>query len=431
MAMKTTFFNKIYFAIIFYCTLINPIVGFSQWTAIDTVNEKYNCIYFKNNNEGYLGGKGYYKKTSDAGSSWVRTTVGGENDFVQKIYFIDSLRGFLGGYWSWAKATNDGGDTWDTITNFTYPFCFTENNRYAFSSVYIPFANPYPTFSSNNYGATWHMRSWVQPEQGAFVSGIKSIHFADSLHGMISSGSSQLFLTKDGGDTWELNKPFSTDHDLNSIYMLNKSIAYMIAIDDHPFSRSSTKILRTDDGGESWNIISTIEDNVMTKIQFIDEQRGFACSDRWYPHYFFTTTDGGYTWQQDSTVQYVVDFSISEDGNLYLLTWDSLLAQNGSVMKRDLLGSINNKLNNVDADKVLLYPNPANDFFKLRITDNPFTVKSISIQDISGKEKANIVPDTFLNDEYRINIEQLPKGVYVVILQNEQHQVLHKKLMVY
>jgi photosystem II stability/assembly factor-like uncharacterized protein len=423
---KAVSFSVNYVSVFFLlCLTFKVDVVSAQWTTIDTVNTKYTSIYFVNDTMGFLGGKGYYKKTDDGGNTWSVKVVGGPNDEVQKMYFIDSSRGFLGGYYMGGRTTTDGGNTWDTLTNFTFPFCFAENNRYGFSSVYSPFGNPYPTFRSSDYGQSWQMIAWVQPDANATITGIRGIHFADSLHGMIVAGQSHLFVTNDGGNTWNLKKPLAADHDLNDVYMLNATTAYIIAREDNPFAIIATKVLRTDDGGDTWNIVSTVNYEVMTKIQFVDSQKGFMCSNRWFPHKLLSTTDGGASWQEDS-VRFVIDFSIADGSSIFLLTWDSVLTQKGSVLKRDLESSVKKTLyrNNIE-----LYPNPASVYFDVKLVNHYSELKSLSILTIDGKlEKKINITDSYSN--IRISCGHLSKGMYVAMFQFATGEKIFRRLFV-
>ncbi len=79
------------------------------------------------------------------------------------------------------------------------------------------------------------------------------------------------------------------------------------------------------------------------------------------------------------------------------------------------VGIWNTSINNVvNENEILLYPNPANNFIKIKCLGNTPNNVQLSVYDVFGKNilSHNIV--TTNNDEQSIDIAHLPKGIYIV-----------------
>ena len=78
---------------------------------------------------------------------------------------------------------------------------------------------------------------------------------------------------------------------------------------------------------------------------------------------------------------------------------------------------------NISENSISIYPNPANDF--VTVTSLKFQVSSCFIVDVYGK---TIKQFEVLNSEFRINLEDLPSGIYFLRLSTE-NGIITKKLV--
>lgn len=347
-----------------------------QWAVIDTVNYEYSQIYFYNNQIGFISSYDFYKQTNDGGQTWTNH-ITNLNHNRHNFYFLSNDTGF-----SQLGATYNGGASWFMPNNFTYTFCFTKNNRYGFSAAYLPFGNPFPTFKSSNRGESWSMGGTATPDNNSFSTGVRGMHFADSRHGMMVSGEGHIYRTVNGGNNWILTRPLGSSYDMTGVFMVDSNTAFVYAYNPNlnPFGSNYDKFLRTDDGGLTWsgtNIPSSLR-QVNTKIQFFGKLKGYF-TDGYYLH---KTTDGAVTWQVDTTVYGVKDFSFVDEHTVFLLTWDSVFF-NGSVMKRDFTDGIH--VLSAPNSEIQVLPNPFSNTLEVNVA-NPVAYTPTEIFDLSGRK---------------------------------------------
>ena len=93
--------------------------------------------------------------------------------------------------------------------------------------------------------------------------------------------------TVDGGTTWTQQYTCQDDITLSSVFFSDN---------DHGWSVGSKGlILKTDDGGQSWESKIYDDDNLLKVVAFSDSNNGFIFGINGM---FLHTTDGGSTWQR-------------------------------------------------------------------------------------------------------------------------------------
>jgi photosystem II stability/assembly factor-like uncharacterized protein len=210
-------------------------------------NSNYNAAFtdlaFKDNNNGFAIGKaGAYLRTQNGGVTWTAYPSGTIKD-LNKIQFLDEDTGFISGgnraAWSgMVLKTMDGGNQWDTLD--------------------IPIGFPY----------------------------VFDMHFVNQQTGFVTGNWLELWVTLDGGQTWEAKK--TLPYDGKNVFFLDENTGFVIS--------NSGKLLKTDDQGDSWREIAIPGMSYLRAICFPTKDTGYAW-DNW--QYFSKTTDGGETWQQE------------------------------------------------------------------------------------------------------------------------------------
>ena len=79
-----------------------------------------------------------------------------------------------------------------------------------------------------------------------------------------------VFITNVLNAQWELRYPDIPADQINDILFLNSSTGFII--------NSAGSILMTTDGGSTWKIKAHYQRNTFSKINFLDNQNGFAIS---------------------------------------------------------------------------------------------------------------------------------------------------------
>ena len=156
------------------------------------------------------GSAGVYR-TANGGSSWTGTSVSGITGFVNWIHMYDEQNGILQGdplSGSWGIATtSDGGATWTKIAQAPAAAGSEAgwNNSYEAIGDYVWFGtNSGKIYRSTDRGQTW--TSFTTPSQHSV-----DMAFADEERGMIrfttqtnQGGTNALAVTDDGGESWTL-----------------------------------------------------------------------------------------------------------------------------------------------------------------------------------------------------------------------------------
>ncbi|MAT39137.1 MAG: hypothetical protein CL946_06000 [Ectothiorhodospiraceae bacterium] len=288
---------------------------------------------------------GTIMKSSDWGSSWTkqRESTGAETG-TTKIEMLDGMRGMAMLGRNIFSRTTDGGETWN---DFPSPLSGSEvgiSLSAQSPTVWRALGNRF-LYVSRDFGNTWILDQQVEFE------GLNHLVWEDSLRGW-SCKSGSLDRTTDGGATWEEQDVFgfgyfmdveSGAHLNDHIYALSDGSVLVnasfddgenwnVSLLDNAFENGSVygmsfandrvglvvggggRILRTTDGGQSWNIthgigyLGTISD-----VHFTTPDLGFALTNS---SSILLTTDGGERWietipNDDVTLQYASMYSQS------------------------------------------------------------------------------------------------------------------------
>ena len=263
-------------------------------------------FFFQNNKVGWLiGDIGYVLNTIDGGETWTekKGIDFSKSSFLREILFTDAKIGFLfdekGGY----HKTIDGGNTWIKQTI---------GRRISLRSV---------TFTDSNNG-------WVGGYKGTMVKttdgGItwktlingntemyKSNHFVDNLTGYAVGDEGYIGKTVNGGITWD-NQNSNEINTISKVQFFDQNIGWALI-------PNSSVILRTIDGGNNWTKKQLALKSPQS-MYFTNAKNGFVVGAK---NIIYQTTDGGSTWSltkhtwdttNNSSSLNVVHFSDSKNG---------------------------------------------------------------------------------------------------------------------
>lgn len=100
----------------------------------------------------------------------------------------------------------------------------------------------------------------------------------------------QIFSTGNGGESWSKLSDIEFQHPIRQLFAVNHETVYGVGY--------YGLIIKTTDGGRSWNILSPPESIFFYDTFFINEQVGWICGERGK---IFYTSNGGDSWEQQST----------------------------------------------------------------------------------------------------------------------------------
>jgi photosystem II stability/assembly factor-like uncharacterized protein len=129
---------------------------------------------------------------------------------------------------------------------------------------------------------------------------MRAVHAVNPTVCWIGGSNGNIFRTTNGGEKWSSFKIADADSlDFRDIHGFNKQTA--IAMSAGLAEQNKARIYRTEDGGETWNIVyQTSQKGVfLDGIDFWDKNRGICLGDPIEGKLFILTTeDGGKTWQE-------------------------------------------------------------------------------------------------------------------------------------
>jgi photosystem II stability/assembly factor-like uncharacterized protein len=353
-------------------TLLSSVDGGAHWDSIplpsDSTIYRYDGIQFLDENVGYVWGvagcnythgtRPAIIKTVDKGKHWtiVHNDLP-ERGVITEMKFFNETKGtcFMpcmehNGHPE-KYYTEDGGNTWETINNYTY--LYGEISKVEF----IDNLNGFATGANNNLffsrtedgGLTWY--SNVLNVMGGNGTGVK---FFSPTNGILVSNDS-IFTTVDAGDTWTKTKfPFS----------------YNIAAFD-----------------------------------FTDDGVGYFISD----NNIYSTNDQCATWKHVYTSNAIYFSDIKISGNVGFVT-----GTDGHMLKLNLKSESKTNSVVANAINITVYPNPTNGTAKINyaLSDNGRVI--IELYDVLGQLVSSVMDESVSAGTYTypIDLNKLNSGIY-------------------
>lgn len=257
--------------------------GGQSWTLLQNLPSlELFSVFFLTSTYGFISGEfGCVGVTSDAGENW---DVFMASHTVSHIRFINSTTGFAISEGKLVK-TEDGGHTWAEINNAPVSgLCLVKNHLHAAGPIgtILKSTDQGNTVSSYTYSATYN--------------NLYEISFCDSLHGYVvgldlapyGPSTSEIIRTQNGGDHWEL-LTLLPSYTLYGVCFINPLIGFTYGY--------YNAFLRTNDGGYTWTELNTGINGNISQVYFTDEQTGYVlCRDS--TSCIFKSTDAGLTWER-------------------------------------------------------------------------------------------------------------------------------------
>lgn len=223
-----------------------------------------------------------------AQSGWKMNRKGGGDDLVT-VYFTSSERGFIAGDNGYLASTEDGGRTW----------------------------------TKRNIGAT---------------NTINEIFFRNEDNGYLVAGR-QMFRTRDGGRNWEEIRIYRPGEfrigspEFLSIRFADRKRGIVIgSLLNRQGNVVDSLVMRTDDGGESWQRIVVPSKKELYHLDFVGDSRCWIVGD---DGLILHSTDGGVTFraQRSGTALdlYNVDFRDEREGYVVGRRGTILRTENGGT----------------------------------------------------------------------------------------------------
>lgn len=249
--------------------------GGASWSKLQVGNISKGFIgcFFLNKSTGFIGGDDGIYKTTDGGATWTQTGFGSN---YTNIFFVNSTLGFAVGGTTGKEAsldvTTDGGNSWShkSTSSFSRLYgLFFINDKIGWAAD-----DKNVILKTTNGGVDW------QPVYSN--SGAGSIRFSDEKNGW-AVGNDKLLRTTDGGATWNNVSPIKPGykHALMSVTCTDANTAWVVgAIDSTGSNDIHALILKTTDGGATWANQAGQSRIIPRDIFMLDENHGWIVGEK-------------------------------------------------------------------------------------------------------------------------------------------------------
>lgn len=367
--------------------------------------DRWDAMHFVHQDSGWIAGtKSGVFRTRNAGETWQELPSAyyspTDKPYFRSMGWANSRIGWLGALGGKHQIfhTSDGGDSW---TRHSFPkesgvggICGIEVIDELTAYFVGPFMNgPYglPHFTSTRDGG----QSYTTLDLSSLSSTIVDVHFIDGaigvvgggVNGGIKNGFATVLHTQDSGRTWKT--VYTSSKPGTQLWKFSMSSDGVIAGAVQAFGATTPYVIYSHDGGLTWNesSISTDTNLNLTGLQSVGLRsstygwvggRGFSS---------WSTTNGGTSWQQDSSLLRSVNrFQFFSDTLGYASGAQVYVYRRGSTTHTDDDGTYS-----VAPMNDLRVSNSGTGVIEISLPTY-FTVHSVSLFDIQGREISHEAP---------------------------------------
>ena len=281
----------------------------------NSFNELY-AAYFIDRHIGWVVGQfGEILHTLDGGKTWKFQRSGTQAN-LNKVYFADANHGLIVGDEGVILTTINGGMTWESqnsgTSNDLYSFSLSPDGilavgeggiamRYSVDTEKFivelpPAAQEMETDEKPIEAIEYH---WEIVRQGNWQAEFTDTYFLSAQHGWTVGSDGTILRTTDGGKTWQPQQS-GVSETLQRIVFIDEKYGWI---------SGQGVLLRTENGGKSWQVIRNGLKNFhnIRAIHFINPKEGWLGVDKGQ---ILRTSDGGKTWtfqQTGTTHQPITD----------------------------------------------------------------------------------------------------------------------------
>ena len=338
-------------------------------------------------------------KTTNGGLTWNQITASG-NSGIFLIQFFDAMNGVVVNN-NRISTTNDAGNTWTQVAASNIPaFLSGETDIH---------------YTADNFSARYGDRMWFGTNKGRVMrtldrgltwqifpaagsnDNVTSIAFTDANNGVLTAAlngngstlyaQSKLFTTNDGGNTWAA-APAAPMGEITQLTAVPGAPNHYFAGSVDEVNGSNPVIARNTNGFASQSWITTLDSAYISAIEFADSATGYAA--------VYSSRVGN---------QVIIRGETFISGAIW--KWTGSVLTNTAELKQEL--------------DIKIFPNPSSDWVFIERTDGDTSPLFVTLSDLSGRV-------VFLNEILynKLNINNLPKGIYFLKIQTKQGIALRK-----
>lgn len=283
--------------------------------------------------------------TSDGGQTWQTIPAKATGDGFECAAFADNGRGWAVNHQGQVFITDSGGISWTKISELqdfigaNQIEFVNQNDGWIMESLAIS--------RTTDGGITW------RPTLSTSTPGVlgqPSSFFAIDANTLVSSGNAgQVYLTRDGGETWKLQTPLAGNVTFSDVWFKDPKHGWLTGYAVLVAGKSLRGLLfETTDGGESWQETVLPDSQILpTSVCFVGDEGWLAGTRRLVSEsvklegVLLHTIDAGKHWtpvQLDSTDEYLGEVRFSDKDEGWLVGRDNLYhtEDGGKTWKRVL-----------------------------------------------------------------------------------------------
>jgi len=421
--------KAIIFLICFLSAFISTI--YAQWAVQETSFSKtLYCVYFADENNGWICGDATIMRTSNGGLDWSATgNLNRLGHVLYSIAFADNDSGYACGVKiipdfdpsltiylpSYAKTCNCG-ETWE------FPSAWGNTQGRWKSVCFVNNTTGWLAGYTGSAGKIYKTTSGINnfTFQAQFPKAIYSSCFIDENIGWVCGKDGYMSRTSDGGESWT-DQNTGTQLDLNSVKFTDAHNGFAAG---YKYISGSLEgvVLSTSDGGENW-IVLNLPGRLLNTVFAIDKNTawlgGSIQTSGGNKGIIYYTSDGGVNWEpqytsETSTSIYSIHFINASIG------W--AVGSGGEIIKTTTGGvtSIYDGTEELNSFRLLQnYPNPFNPNTKINYSIPKTCFVTLKVYDLLGKEVLYLVNEEKPEGYYEVefNGALLSSGVYLYSIQ--------------
>ncbi len=402
--------------ILFSLLLSSPVFADPYYTIQESgTSNTLRSITFINENTGFsVGTSSTLLRTSNEGTNWIEVDISSSSTIYNCVLFANSSTGFVvSDAGELIKSTN-GGLNWqiNQLSSNALKCIYFINETTGFTG-----GGNGTLYKTTNTGANWTDVSLSIGET------INKIAFSDDDYGYFLTREffidGSVYKTTNGGVNWEIVSNFFNGYNGNralfDVVPLNRDTVYV------SLGYYQTGIMRTIDGGQSWQYIYNqfSQGNFPGSFYelFINDGYIYAIcgATDGVTGYMVKSSNGGFNFSHYTAfrlVGYVFDAYFFKSSPVVYTC-----GEGGYIVKfNNYLTNVNNSSNTMPGEFHLSqnYPNPFNPTTSIKFKVKSAKKVKLIVLDVMGREAAKLVDQELLPGEYAYEFDgsKLSSGVY-------------------
>jgi photosystem II stability/assembly factor-like uncharacterized protein len=273
--------------------------GGQSWTLQHDAGGYLSTLQFFDAQEGWAIGGDTFLHTTDSGVTWTPRAVP-PGTWSHAARFSDPLRGISVGEYGNVTRTIDGGQTWKTVAPIgSGPRLWDVESRSTAQSVYV--GETGAIAMTRSAGARW------KSLQSGGTGATHALDATDALHAWAANDGGEVLYTANGGGHWGRVAVSGFDNygRIADVDFIDASLGWAVGRDEF-FGGGVGRIVRSTDGGRTWQIQKTVPGAYMEGVEALDAQTVIALGQ--IPQgvrFILRTANGGQSWEDVSPSQAV------------------------------------------------------------------------------------------------------------------------------